>query len=399
MSKLLVFTENYVKGGGNRYMIDVVNGLGGHYDQVVLVSNKNGIFQDDTGRLNRPAICRPVWVISRSSIDHALRFMHPMVRRIILAPLILLEPFFFLLSLIRLGLLLRSVNPDFVLSCNGGYPAAQSSLAMVVVARIFQRPVALSIVSMPAPRRPHFRYYERVIDTLVWRSATLVIVNAIAIQQALHELRDMPLEKARVIYNGLEDMPPKTPEKIQDQGAVSIGCVARMDVAKGVFFLLDAFACLLKKYPELRLVLAGHGNASAELVRRAHSYGIQDQVQFLGHYSGDTYDLLNTFDIYVFPSLWEGFPYSIVEALRSACTIVATDVGGIPEAITHGVNGVLIKPGSTEAIIKAIEQLLSDPEERSALAKNARLKFESDLELKKMHSRVREVLIQHKGPV
>lgn len=380
-------------------MIDVVNALEERYDQVVLASNKSGIFLEDTIRLNRPAVCRHVWVISRSSIDHALRFMHPMVRRIILAPLILVEPFFFLLSLIRFRLLLRSVNPDFVISCNGGYPAAQSSLAMVVAARISHLPVVLTIVSMPAPRRPHFRYYERVIDNLVWKSAKVVIVNARAILQALHELRDMPLEKARVVYNGLEDMPPKIPNTMRDQSVLSIGCVARMDAAKGVFFLLDAFAYLVKKHPELRLVLAGHGNASDELVRRACAFGIRDKVQFLGHYSGDTCALLDTFDIYVFPSLWEGFPYSIVEALRSACTIIATDVGGIPEAITNGVNGILIKPGSTEAIIEAIEQLLSDPVARSMLSRNARRKFESGLELKKMHSRVREILAPQKNHV
>lgn len=378
-------------------MIDVVNAIEEHYDQVVLASNKNGIFPEDTIRLNRSAVCRHVLVISRSSIDYALRFMHPMVRRIMLAPLILVEPLFFLLSLIRFGLLLRSVNPDFVISCNGGYPAAQSSLAMVIAAKISQRPVVLSIVSMPAPRRPHFRYYEKTIDSLVWKSAKIVIVNARAILQALHELRDMPLEKAQVIYNGLEDIPPKIPNTIRDQSFLSIGCVARMDAAKGVFFLLDAFACLVKKHPELRLVLAGHGNASDELLRRACALGIQDKVQFLGHYSGDTCALLDTFDIYVFPSLWEGFPYSIVEALRSACTIVATDVGGIPEAIENGVNGILIKSGSTDAIIEAIEQLLSDPVTRSMLSKNARLKFEGDLELKKMHSRVREILVPQKN--
>ncbi|CAL61310.1 Putative glycosyl transferase group 1 [Herminiimonas arsenicoxydans] len=373
-------------------MIDVVNAIEERYDHVVFASNKNGIFSEDIARLNRPAIYRHIWFISRSSMDHALRFIHPITRRIILAPLILAEPFFFLANLMRFMLLLRSVKPAYIVSCNGGYPAAQSSLAMVVAARILRLPVVLSVVSMPVRRRAYFRHYESFIDKLVWKSVNVVIVNAKAILKSLHELRDMPLEKARVVYNGLEDMPPKITNTMRDQSLVNIGCVARMDAAKGVFFLLDAFAYLAKEHPELRLILAGDGNASADLLRRAGVLGIQDQVQFLGHYSGDTCALLNTFDIYVFPSLWEGFPYSIVEALRSACTIVATDVGGIPEAITNGVNGILIKPGSADAIIEAIEQLLSDAVTRDMLARNARLKFESDLELKKMHGRVREIV-------
>ena len=158
-----------------------------------------------------------------------------------------------------------------------------------------------------------------------------------------------------------------------------------------------AFAYLAKTHPEIHLVLAGHGNASAELAKRTKILGLQNQVQLLGHYDGDVSSLLNTFDIYVFPSLWEGFPYSVVEALRSACVIVATRVGGIPEAVTDGVEGLLIAPGNRDEIISAIERLLANRELRQALSKNARLKFEKDLTLSKMHIRVREVFFGLKG--
>lgn len=392
LSRLLVFTENYARGGGNRYMIDLVNSIEDCYDEVILTSNSNGIYPEDVHRLKRPVDPRHAIFITRALIGNFLHFIPLSVRRMILVPFALVEPFFFLGNVIAFVLLIWKVRPSYVISCNGGYPGA-ASLAIVVAAKFLRVPVALSIVSMPASRRRFLRLYEKLIDKLVWQSAEVVVVNAKAIAHALHELRGMPLDRAEVIYNGLEDIPASISSKAHDKGYFVIGCIARMDAWKGVLFLFDAFAYLAKRHPELRLVLAGQGDASEELFRRTQALGLQDRVQLLGHYTGDVCALLDTFDIYIFPSLWEGFPYSIVESMRSGCTIVATSVGGIPEAITDGVEGVLIKPASADAITEAIERLLSDPATCQVFARNARLKFERDLVLQKMHSRVKEVLI------
>lgn len=373
-------------------MIDLVNSIGDRYDEVILASNNNGIFPEEIHRLLRPVDPRHVIFMTRSLIVNALRFIPSSVRRVILSPLVLLEPLFFLGNVIAFVLLIQRVRPSCVVSCNGGYPAAQASLAMVVAARVLRLPVALSIVSMPAPCRWFLRPYEKLVDKLVWQSADVVIVNAKAITHALHELRGMPLDKAEVVYNGLEDRPPRISDKANENGCVVIGCVARMDASKGVLFLFDAFAHLAKRHPELRLVLAGQGDASEEISRRTQALGLQGKVQLLGHYTGDVCALLDTFDIYILPSLWEGFPYSIVESMRSGCTIVATSVGGIPEAITDGVEGILIKPASTDSIIEAIGRLLADPAICWALARNARLRYERELALDKMHARIREVL-------
>lgn len=373
-------------------MIDLINSIEDRHGEIILASNRNGIFPEDVHRLKRPVNPRHILFLTRSLIANALRFIPSSARRIILSPLVLAEPLFFLGNVIAFVLLIRRVKPSFVISCNGGYPAAQASLAMVVAARILRLPAVLSIVSMPAPRRSFLRLYEKLVDKLVWQSADVVIVNAKAIAHALHELRGMPLAKAEVVYNGLEDRPPRISGKTDENDRVVIGCIARMDVSKGVLFLLDAFAHLAKRHPTLRLVLAGQGDASEELSRRIQTLGLQDQVQLLGHYTGDVCALLDTFDIYIFPSLWEGFPYSIVESMRSGCTIVATSVGGIPEAITDEKEGLLIRPGATDEIVTAIERLMDDPAMRLELGHNARLKYERELALDKMQVRIREAL-------
>lgn len=393
MNRLLIFTENYARGGGNRYLIDLVNSIADGYGEIIIASNRNGIFPEDIHRLQRSVALWPVIFITRSLLSNGLRFISASGRRIILSPLILLEPLFFLGNAAAFFFLLQRVKPSCVVSCNGGYPAAQASLAMVVAARISRLPVALSIVSMPAPRRGFLPLYEKLVDKLVWQSADVVIVNAKAIARALHERRGLPLCRAEVVYNGLEDLPAVIAAKKTDaEDCLVIGCIARMDAAKGVLFLFEAFAHLAKRHPELRLVLAGQGDASEELSRRAQALGLQDRVQLLGHYSGDVCALLDTFDLYVFPSLWEGFPYSLVEAMRAGCSIVATDVGGIPEAITDGKEGLLVRPGTADEMAAAIERLLTDPGLRCELGRNARLRYECELTLDKMHGRMREAL-------
>lgn len=372
-------------------MIDMANALATEYEQVIMISNSGGIFAEDTCRLSHPAAQMDVPFITRSRIANIFSAFPKIVRQIIALLLVVFEPLFFVINTILFVLLIRKLKPAMILSCNGGYPAAQACLAMVVAGRLVQVPVALSIVSMPARRRFIAWIYEIVMDKLVWKSASVVVVNAKNIADALSELRDAPIAKIRVIYNGLEDKQAAVIQTREKGKQIVIGCIARMDKAKGALLLFEAFAHLAKSHPEMQLVLAGQGDASAELARRTEVLGLQNKVQLLGHYDGDVSALLGTFDIYVFPSLWEGFPYSIVEALRSACVIVATRVGGIPEAVTEGVEGLLIAPGSKNEIIAAIEKLIVNQDMCQMLAKNARSKFERELTLSKMHLRVREV--------
>jgi glycosyltransferase involved in cell wall biosynthesis len=394
VKRLLVFTEVYNRGGGNRYMTDLVNGVSENYEEVLIASNRGGLYPEDARRLNRPFASRMARFVTRAQLGNYIRGWPAPLRKAIGVPLVPLEPLFFLFNVLLFWQLLRHLKPSRVLSCNGGYPAAAACLAMVFAARLSNLPVALSIVSVPTVRRPYLWLYEKSIDWLVWRAVDLVIVNARAIADALCEIRGMPSDKFAVIHNGLEERPGLAVRDSRNDHVV-IGCIARMDIAKGALVLFDAFAALARLRPNLRLVLAGHGDASAELARRTESLGLQGRVELLGHYGGDVDALLSRFDLYVFPSLWEGFPYSIVEAMRAGVPIVATRVGGIPEAIADGKDGLLVEPDSRDAMIGAIARLLDDPDLRRSLGRNARLKYENSLSLDKMHLRVREVFAAH----
>jgi glycosyltransferase involved in cell wall biosynthesis len=145
------------------------------------------------------------------------------------------------------------------------------------------------------------------------------------------------------------------------------------------------------KYPFLKLVIIGSGNALNELSAKVDSMGLADKVLLPGHYSGDVSLLLSDFDIYVFPSLMEGFPYSILEAMRSGCAIATTNVGGIPEAITDGVDGILVEPASTEDLVLGLAKLINDRELRYKVSNNARKKFEENFTLNQMTFAVRKI--------
>ena len=229
MKSLLIFTENYVRGGGNRYMIDMANALAPDYEQEWLISNAGGIFAEDTSRLNHPAKQQDVLFVTRSRIGNIVAGFPKTVRQLITLPLFVLGPVFFLVNTILFIRLIRKLKPATILSCNGGYPAAQACLAMAVAGRIMQVPVVLSIVSMPARRRFITSLYEKVMDNMVWKSASVVVVNAISIADALCDLRGAPAEKIKVVHNGLEDKQPVAIQARETKEQIVIGCVARMD--------------------------------------------------------------------------------------------------------------------------------------------------------------------------
>jgi glycosyltransferase involved in cell wall biosynthesis len=125
---------------------------------------------------------------------------------------------------------------------------------------------------------------------------------------------------------------------------------------------------------------------------RVGELGLQGQVRLTGNYNGDINELLLSFDIYAFPSLWEGFPYSVIEAMRAGCPIIATNVGGIPEAIRNRVEGLLIPPSSVEALESAIEELMNNADLRNMLGENAKNRFLDMFTIEKMNERLQEIL-------
>lgn len=148
--------------------------------------------------------------------------------------------------------------------------------------------------------------------------------------------------------------------------------------------LLDA-AARLADIEELRVLIVGSGPEEEELKRRADELGLSGRVLFLGQRL-DIPDLLVASDVFVLSSDWEGLPITILEAMAAGVPCVATAVGGVPEAVMDGVNGLTVEPGDPPALAEGVRRLARDADLRAAFSAAARDTFEQRFRASQMVS-------------
>jgi glycosyltransferase involved in cell wall biosynthesis len=156
----------------------------------------------------------------------------------------------------------------------------------------------------------------------------------------------------------------------------AIGLCARLTGQKGVPYLIAAMPEVLRRVPRARLLLAGGGDMEDELKRQVLDLGLRRAVTFLGR-RDDVPLLLQAFDVLALPSLWEGLPMVVLEAMAAGCPVVASAVGGLPDAIEDHVSGRLVPPAHPTALANALADVLSRDDERRALAVAARARFDA----------------------
>lgn len=148
-------------------------------------------------------------------------------------------------------------------------------------------------------------------------------------------------------------------------------CVARFNEQKNHLQLLDSFAAVSQKAPEARLLLVGNGTLRGTILERAGALGLRDKLHLLD-VRRDVPEILAASDVFVLPSLWEGTPLSLMEAMAAGLPCVATRVGGVPELVQDGITGLLVVPGNVPALASAMKRLHSDAQLRAALGTQAR---------------------------
>ena len=161
----------------------------------------------------------------------------------------------------------------------------------------------------------------------------------------------------KVIYRGLDFPEMRRKEKKTDQ--VSLGFVGRLVKLKGVDLLISAFADLVVENPYLTLQIVGDGEERASLEEQVKNLGLEGVVQFLGFQEKEEIQqrLLPSWDVFVNPSLQEGLPTTVIEALFAQCITVATDVGWTRE-IADGEDFILVDPWDLEALKRGLNQAL-----------------------------------------
>ena len=174
----------------------------------------------------------------------------------------------------------------------------------------------------------------------------------------------VPAEKIKTIANGIDVQAFEHAQALPVLNVTNekvIGMVARLDLQKGFEYLLRAVRELCNTFAGLKVVIAGEGPDREAIEAMVKEYGLQSNVVLAGQQS-DMPAVYAAMDIFVLPSLNEGLPMTILEAMAAARPVVATRVGAIPTVISDGENGLLVNPRDTKGLRNAIASLLSDPE-------------------------------------
>jgi glycosyltransferase involved in cell wall biosynthesis len=173
-----------------------------------------------------------------------------------------------------------------------------------------------------------------------------------------------------------------------------VAILGHVSEVKGYPVFVDAAARLAPRYPECLFVAIGGETAqpgyTAKLESRVRALGLAERFRFLG-FRADVGDLLRAVDIVALPSLAEGLPLAALEVMAAGKPIVATRVGGVPEAVCDGVTGLLVRPNDSDALTAAIESLIARPEQRRSLGNAARSRALEKFSVRVFARRVQEI--------
>ncbi|TAE57884.1 MAG: glycosyltransferase family 1 protein [Nostocales cyanobacterium] len=183
-----------------------------------------------------------------------------------------------------------------------------------------------------------------------------------------------------IIYNGIEidkfsgSLNQQKARKIFniEHDKIVFGNVARLHQQKGHQILLQAFAKVVKSDQNTQLLIVGDGKLKEELIKLAQELGIKNNIKFLGSRS-DIYEFLSAIDIFVLPSLWEGQPIALLEALAMGKPCIASHVNGIPEIINHGINGYLVNPNDVNNLYDLMTSLMLDKQKCEQFSVNGKI--------------------------
>jgi len=285
----------------------------------------------------------------------------------------------------KLALVIHETRPDIVHAVM--YQAIQ-------LARAVKR---LGYADYKLVSSPRVNYRTRggfslMIDGYLKKADDLLIAESEASRKYLIDKLDYDEKNTITIRNGV-DIAGWTPSKklraeyrekinIQDDD-ILIGSVGRLDEQKGHVHLIEAVARLVPTHPQVKCVIIGEGPLHAELQGVIDKLGVGANIGLLGR-QDEVPNWLAAMDIFSLPSLWEGLPNALLEAMALGLPVISSDCDGVTEIVSKDLSGLLVKPGDANAIYLGLQDLVSDPGLRQRLGESARRKVQTDHGLAKM---------------
>ncbi|HXH06084.1 MAG TPA: glycosyltransferase [Vicinamibacterales bacterium] len=240
-------------------------------------------------------------------------------------------------------------------------------------------------------------WYQKVADAALAPFTDLAIAVSKSTAEFVIRARRVPPERVRIVYLGIpleEFSRARSAEEIAAARAelgiapeeIAIGTVTRLHESKGNRYLVDAARLVVDRRPQARFHIVGEGPLRGELEAQARALDLGDRLVFHG-FQRDVARVLSAFDLSVFPSLWEGTPLTVFEALAMGKPIVATDADGLLDVLTDGVDALIVPRRDAAALADRIVWAIDHPDARQALARAARetgRRYDIDLFVRKM---------------
>jgi glycosyltransferase involved in cell wall biosynthesis len=252
-------------------------------------------------------------------------------------------------------------------------------------------PLLTSLTNYPAAVSPDYSARRRVLVTVDdWTTLRLTQhFHAVshAVKASWVHTRAIRADRITVVERGRDRQRlgfPSQERRAAARAALGIApqakvllTVGRQAVEKGQIYLVDAFERVATRWPEAQLLIAGDPSTeTVELQARRAARGTPDRIRLLGQ-RDDVPDLLAASDVFVFPSLREGFGGAMVEAMAMGLPVVASDIGPLREIVDHGRSGLLVPPRDSGALAEAIQRILGAPALGASLGAQGRRRFEA----------------------
>lgn len=262
-----------------------------------------------------------------------------------------------------------------------------------LAARVAGRPLVVLRMGLKRKLRDDFKR-----RTAFGRLADIIVVNSTELRDTLLTSQWLDPSSVKVLLNSVsaEPVPSGAGRALLSEMGVPDGApvvcgAGRLTRQKGLDLLIEAFATVASRIPETRLVILGEGGQRDALARKAKALDVTGSVVFAGH-RDDVRAVLSGVDVYALSSRNEGMANTLLEAMSVGAPIVATDVSGTAEAVTDGVEALVVKSGDVRALANGIVELLEDRELAGTLGSAARERARRQFGIGRMIDEVEEML-------
>jgi glycosyltransferase involved in cell wall biosynthesis len=351
MSKVLLVIDSLQIGGAERHVVDLATALHDQGDEVEVACSAAGPLAGDLRARGIPLHVLMPWCVKRKvSVRYARQLRSLVGRR----------------------------GPDVV---HAHLYASSAAAAMATAA------TEVPLVVTEQTEAPWRTGPAQLASRLVYRQASAVIAVSDAIRDVLVTRYGVAGEDVRVVRNSVRPMAPRDGSA---RPGHTVGTIARLHPEKGLGFLLEAAPRIASAVPDVRFVLIGDGPLRDGLEADARRLGVANRFDFRGGLP-DARGSIADFDVFALPSISEGTPLSIVEAMLAGVPVIASAVGGIPEQIEDRETGLLVPPRDSEALASAVTRVLTDAAFGRCLRDAARARAEVEFSHARLVERITAV--------